>query len=144
MKISTLYFGELNIDETDIINFENGILGFEEYKKYVLLRFSDDNDAMFCLQGVEKDSPAFVVFNPFLVIDDYSPIPTTEDLSLIESETDENIDYYLIAVVGETTEETVVNMMSPIMINGYKKSGCQIVMSDSNYSLRFPLFTKEA
>ncbi|HCA70015.1 MAG TPA: flagellar assembly protein FliW, partial [Lachnospiraceae bacterium] len=41
MRIKTKHFGEIDLDENKIINFENGILGFEDYKKYTLLYNSE-------------------------------------------------------------------------------------------------------
>ena len=37
MKISTKYFGDIDIGEEKIIRFENGLLGLEEYKNYTIL-----------------------------------------------------------------------------------------------------------
>ncbi|HWT26376.1 MAG TPA: flagellar assembly protein FliW, partial [Mobilitalea sp.] len=37
MLARTKHFGEINLDESKIITFDNGILGFEEYKKYTIL-----------------------------------------------------------------------------------------------------------
>ena len=41
MKIDTKYFGEIEIDDGKIIHFENGIMGFEEYKDFTLLYDSE-------------------------------------------------------------------------------------------------------
>ena len=41
MKIDTKYFGEIEIDNDKIIHFENGIMGFEEYKDFTLLYDSE-------------------------------------------------------------------------------------------------------
>ena len=37
MKIGTKYFGNIEIGEEKIIHFENGVLGFEDYKDYTIL-----------------------------------------------------------------------------------------------------------
>ena len=34
VKINTNYFGELEVDENEILEFEKGMLGFEELKKF--------------------------------------------------------------------------------------------------------------
>ena len=36
MLVKTKCFGEVDISEEKIIEFEDGILGFEEYKKYTI------------------------------------------------------------------------------------------------------------
>lgn len=37
MKVLTRKFGEIEIDETRTLTVFDGLLGFEEYKRYVLL-----------------------------------------------------------------------------------------------------------
>jgi len=37
MKIKTLRFGEIDVPQKGIIYFEEGLLGFENIKRYVLL-----------------------------------------------------------------------------------------------------------
>ena len=37
MLIRTRHFGEIDLDENKLIYFTNGILGFEDFKKYTLL-----------------------------------------------------------------------------------------------------------
>ena len=37
MKIKTAYLGEVEIDPSQILQFEHGIPGFEEEKQFVLL-----------------------------------------------------------------------------------------------------------
>ena len=37
MVIQTKYFGEIQIDETKVIHFEQGIFGFEDQKEFAIL-----------------------------------------------------------------------------------------------------------
>ena len=37
MIIKTKVFGEIDLDESKIITFEKGILGFEDFKQFTLL-----------------------------------------------------------------------------------------------------------
>ena len=37
MKIKTRYFGEIDMDDSKIVHFENGRFGFEQYKDYTIL-----------------------------------------------------------------------------------------------------------
>ena len=42
MLVKTRYFGEIDLTEDKIVTFEQGIMGFEEYKKYTILYDSDE------------------------------------------------------------------------------------------------------
>ena len=37
MKIKTKFFGEIDIDNKKVINFENGLPGFEYLKKFLFM-----------------------------------------------------------------------------------------------------------
>ena len=37
MLTKTKYFGQVDLDENKILNFEEGILGFEDYKRWTIL-----------------------------------------------------------------------------------------------------------
>ena len=43
MIIDTKYFGTIDIGEEKIIHFDNGLLGFEEYKDYTILYDIDES-----------------------------------------------------------------------------------------------------
>ena len=37
MKVLTKFFGEVELDEKKVLEFPNGIIGFEDFKKYAIL-----------------------------------------------------------------------------------------------------------
>ena len=47
MKIGTKYFGNIEIGEEKIIHFENGVLGFEDYKDYTILYDNEKEKSFF-------------------------------------------------------------------------------------------------
>ena len=73
MEIMTKYFGELSFDENEILNFENGLFGFESFKKFSLIRFDNENGNILCLQSLEESQLAFTIINPFAFLQDYTP-----------------------------------------------------------------------
>ena len=85
METNTKYFGTMPYTEDEVITFKNGIFGFEENKKYLLIRFEDDNAGILCLQNLEDAQLAFIVANPFVFLPDYAPQVSTADLKKIGS-----------------------------------------------------------
>lgn len=74
MKIGTKYFGNIEIGEEKIIHFENGVLGFEDYKDYTILYDNEKEKSFFSwLQSTEESSLAFPIVNPFNVVESYNP-----------------------------------------------------------------------
>ena len=60
MQLDTKYFGRIDYAEEDVLEFPNGLFGFEDQKKFLLLPFSGSNGNMLCLQSVAGPSPAFI------------------------------------------------------------------------------------
>ena len=48
MKIETKHFGTVEVDGNELIRFEQGIPGLEQYKTYALLPV-DEASCVFCL-----------------------------------------------------------------------------------------------
>jgi flagellar assembly factor FliW len=42
IKITTRQFGELEFEDDIVLHFEDGIIGFENLKRYVILKMDDD------------------------------------------------------------------------------------------------------
>ncbi|MBP2027787.1 flagellar assembly factor FliW [Acetoanaerobium pronyense] len=132
MKIFTEYFGEIEYTEEDIIEFEKGPLGFEEYKKYILIREED----LFVewLQSIEEDF-SLTVMNPFHAIDSYEfeiPEIVIEKLSL---ESSEDVIIKTVVIISEKMEDIRTNLQSPIIINAKTKKAKQIILDD-NYPMK--------
>ena len=65
MLIQTSRFGPVNLHDEDIIEFSEGILGFNDLRNFVLL--DDPNDEIFAwLQSCEVPQIAFPVLEPEL------------------------------------------------------------------------------
>lgn len=64
MKIATKFLGEVEIDEQDILTFKLGLLGLEEFKKFILIPISEEHPLVL-LQSIEQEDIGFVVAYPF-------------------------------------------------------------------------------
>lgn len=142
-KIKTLDFGEIECKEEDIIKFERGIYGFENFNEFLILQDNPDDD-LFFLQSTEDATLHFVILDPLLLDSNYNPIMISEDLKLIESENmkKDNIKYLVIAAIRENIQDSVVNLKSPIAINADTKKAIQTILLNEDYNIRHPLFVK--
>jgi len=139
MLINTKYFGEVEIDDDEIITFPEPILGFDDLSGFVLLRFYDEPDSMFCLQSTEDPELAFVVINPLYVVENYTVTFSDEDSKVLEADEETAFAFYCILVVRENLKESTVNLRCPVVINTDKKLGKQIIMDNMSYSMRHPI-----
>lgn len=131
-------FGEMEVTQSDIIHFDEGILGFEDIKDYVLISH-DEHGSIMTLQYADGVVPQFVVLDPFVVKADYTPVlPATA--SKLLGEPLGKLTYLVIAVIKENYLETVVNMKSPIVINTQTNKAAQVIVENDDYSMRQRVF----
>lgn len=143
VKLNTRNFGKIEIDEESIIEFPNGIPGFEDGKKYVLINNPDEENPFQWLQSVDNSDLAFVVINPFLVKFDYDIVLPESAIEILKIEDEKDIALYTIVVVPENIEEMTTNLSGPIVINVKERLGKQIALDDSRYSTKYYIFKKE-
>lgn len=136
MQIKTKFFGEINIDENQIILFPFGIYGFEEYNRFILLHDEEDENGVFrWLQSIDEEGLCFTVMEPGMICGEYSPkLPenTLKKLGFNENcENCEDIIYLVITVLYEEIEKSTVNLLSPIIINSKNQVAAQIILESS-------------
>ncbi|MDO4711405.1 MAG: flagellar assembly protein FliW [Peptostreptococcaceae bacterium] len=139
--MKTKYFGEVTFTEDQIFTFENGIFGFENNKKFAMMNFEDDTDAMVCLQSTEDEGLAFVLMNPFFLMPDYQPELRTQDIRSLEiTQNTKGVLYYVVCVVRENMVESTVNLRCPVVINPETKKAVQVILENNSYSFKHPLY----
>lgn len=142
MKINTARFGEIDIEEDRIFNFELPIIGFNELKKYIILDLNKDNFFKW-LQSVEDPSLAFPVVSVFSMNVDYS-IDLLD--SVVEKLKIKNVESLLVlniaSIPQNNPQETTINLLAPIIFNLDEQKAGQVILSGSGYDVSFPLFKK--
>ncbi|MBU5477764.1 flagellar assembly protein FliW [Eubacterium sp. MSJ-13] len=138
MKIDTKYFGEIEVDDNKIIHFENGIMGFEEYKDYTLLYDIESEKRPFFswLQCVTEKGLAFPVVNPLNVIKDYDPVVEDALLEPLGELKDEDIVLLVLATIPQNVRETSVNMKAPVIINAANGRAIQVILEKGDYKIK--------
>lgn len=140
MNISTKYFDDVSISEQDIIYFKEGIFGFENFKKYIIIEFESGSDNLLCLQSIDDEELAFILMNPFNLMPDYNPQLSDSDIEdLAIDENTEGVLYYVICVVKDSISESTVNMKCPIVINPKNKMAKQIILDSEEYNFKHEL-----
>lgn len=128
--------------EKNIITFEEGILGFEDIKQYLLYQ-EEDSKVIWSLQAEGADTPSFVVVDPFSVVENYNPILSDEDLQYFGENDLSNLCFLCVAAIKSNLTDSVANLKAPIVIDANTKKAKQIIMDDSEYPIRYKLFEKK-
>lgn len=141
MLIKTRYFGEINLDENKIVTFDSGLMGFEQYKRFTILyNIEDDKSKISWLQSVDEPNLALPIISPAVVKEDYNPTVEDEVLQSLGELTEENLVVFLIITVPSDIKKTTVNLKAPIIINADTRKGCQIIVENSEYTVRYNVY----
>lgn len=138
MEVSTKYFSNIQYNEDEVIYFKNGLFGFENFKKYLLIRFDNNNNNLICLQSIEEESIAFVMINPYNFINDYNLSLSEEDFKQLQVDDITNILVYNICVLNDDISKSTANMKCPIVINPQTRNAKQLILEDSSYEFKYP------
>ena len=125
----------------NVIHFEDGIYGFETVKEFKLYQ-EEENAAIWSLQAAHSSYPSLIVINPLLVVPDYRPIISEYDFAKLENPLEEDLCILVVAALKKDIKESVVNLKSPILIHTQKRLGRQVIMDETDYPVRYPLFFK--
>ena len=142
MKIDTVRFGTIDIEESRIFEFVLPIIGFDELKKFIIL--DTNNDSLFkWLQAVEEPSLAFPIISVAALEYDYS-IDITD--SVVDTLGITSIDNLLVmnitSIPQDNPEGTTINLLAPLIFNLENQKAGQIVLSGSGYDITYPMFKK--
>lgn len=139
LTLETKYFGQINYISEDVLEFPNGLFGFEQEKQFLLLPFPGSQGNMLCLQSVLAPSPAFILMNPFSLKPDYAPILSKEELQLMGATQSHELCYYVMCVAREPVGESTVNLRCPVVINPDLRRACQVILDTGEYHMRHRL-----
>lgn len=142
MLVDTKIFGEVLIDETKIINFKNGIVGFPELTDFALLHDEEkgDNAGIRWLQSLQETAFAMPVIDPLNIIQNYNPEVDDELLRPIGTvDSGEMLVLVTITVPADITKMTV-NLRAPLIINAAEKKACQIIAEGETYQVKYPIY----
>src|SRR5688572_28849516 len=72
LRVESTRLGVLEVEEEIIITFSEGLIGFEECQRYVVVRH-DEKSAFRSLQSLDMPAVAFPIIEPNQVRPDYAP-----------------------------------------------------------------------
>ncbi|HVO65638.1 MAG TPA: flagellar assembly protein FliW [Syntrophales bacterium] len=143
MNVVTARFGEIEVDESKIINMQGGIIGFEHLKKYIL-HMQDEKNPFWWYQSLDDGKIAFVVINPFIAKADYEPVISDNDIKFLEIKGPDDVVLLAIVTILQNPFSVSANLRAPIVINAEKRIAKQIILEDQTYPVKYYLTTGPA
>lgn len=139
VNINTSRFGELQVNKEDILDFPDGLLGFENLKNFFIVD-PGDSTLILWLQSTEKESVAFPIIEPKIFNPEYIAKLVPTDLQSIELESTSHAKIYTILTIPTDISKMSANLKAPIVINNAKKLARQIVLQNSKLNVKFEMY----
>jgi len=142
LKIRSSRFGEIEYDETRLITFTEGILGFTQYRRYILIEH-EANSRFRWLHSVENENLAFVLTDPLQVAPEYKAHVKKEDIADLDLKSLDKAAVLCIVNIGKGCKSVTVNLLGPIIINTDTMKAKQIILMESHYSIKQNILTTQ-
>ena len=137
MKIQTKFHGELKSNPT-----KHGIPernpGFEDEKEFALLPI-EGNDVFQVLQSTTTPDIAFIVANPYTLVEDYSFNIDEPTIDLLEIKKQEDVFVLGVLSLKEPFETSTINLQAPLIFQSNTKKAKQMILNDNTFSMRHPI-----
>ncbi len=129
---------DLAYEETDIIRFDEGLIGMPQLRRMVLLQYTEIAPLLL-LCSLDQPEVILLVLDAIAYIPEYAPrlsAKVQKQLGLADGEAP--VWLVTVTIAPEWTASTL-NLRAPIVIAPTTKRGTQMVLMDSQYQLMTPL-----
>ena len=139
MQIKTRIFGEVTIDDSKMIKFPNGIVGFPDLTDFALIHDAEQGEqaGIRLLQSVQEPTFAMPVVDPLIAKEDYNPLVDDNLLKVIGE--GENILVLVTITVPSDLSKMSVNLKAPLVVNVDTRKAVQVVLED-DYPVKFFIY----
>jgi len=122
-----------------VITFPQGLIGFEGFKNYLLLKLKEYEPFLWLL-SLEVKRLKFPLLEPGSFYPRYQPEISKEDLKSLGAKDAKEVKVYCLVSLGNG--KTTVNLKGPLLINPKKRLAKQVILLGSSYPLRYPLMKR--
>jgi len=132
MLISTTRFGDIEIQENDIIFLPEGLVGFPELKKYILLDHDVDSPFKW-LQSIDDGNIAFVILSPLTFLPEYNIEVTEDDVACLKLEAVDDAIISTIITIPSDPNKMSANLKAPLIFNSKNRMCKQVILKENTF-----------
>ena len=134
MEVLTKTNGVVQVQDDKILTFEEGLFGFEDYKKFALI--NSEYEPFIWLQSIENQNLAFLIIDPFLVCSSYEADIDDSSLAKIGVTKPEDVVIMTIVTVPQDGSAITANFQGPLVINKQNKKCLQVILTDNRWTTK--------
>ncbi len=121
-------FGALEYEEDHVVTFAEGLFGFEQCRRYVIVD-DEASEPFRWLVSVEQGDLSFPMLDPGLLLPGYNA------LSVVGP----GKEVWVLAALDKNVERSTVNLRSPVVIDRQTRAAQQVILDDDSLPFQFPL-----
>jgi flagellar assembly factor FliW len=138
IKLTSTRFGELEIDDGDVIRFPLGIPGFEDKRRWILI--GDEDNAIMWMHSTEDEALALPVAAPDAVKSDYNAQIPRESLEPIGDVREGDVAILIVVTIPpDRPWDMTANLKAPIVVNRAGRMAMQTIALNDDYDFRYPV-----
>ncbi len=137
MEINTRDFGPVEVGEDAIYEFDDGLYGFEDVRRFAIFAREFEDVSFLNLQALDSLFPCFLVFEPWELHSDYHPVLAKEDMEFCQVDNIEDLIFLVIATVPDLIEDLSINIKSPVVLNPKTRKARQVILQNPDYPVKY-------
>ena len=131
MKVETYLYGAVEVDPEKVITFPNGLVGFEQSKRFMLVH--DEGNAQptsYTLQSLDDPTLALLIVDPETLGFNYELALSDVETALLQSPAAEEVTVMQVLFKKEEDGKAVItpSLRAPLVINTKARVGLQKIM----------------
>lgn len=138
-KFFTQRFGEIAVDPDQVLTLPEGLPGFPDCRRFVLLE-GDEYAPFIWMQSLDESDLCFVTADPLVFFPDYRIQSTRAELASIQLTEVEKARVLVILVIPDNPAEMTANLQGPLVVNTEKRLAKQLVLVGETYTTKHRLF----
>lgn len=139
LTIPSIVFGDIEIDESKIYVFEQGIPGIRDVKKYYILDM-DDNPQFKWLQACEPPYLTMMMVDPIIIDDSYQVNLEDNQMAELGLENPNHAFFMAFVVIPQNPRQMTANLLAPVVFNFKDLKGMQVMVNGSPDLLKIRVF----
>lgn len=118
------------------IEFNNGLIGCEDWRHFILLSVPDAGPVQMLLCQ-DDESIGFYVIDPYLLLEDYRLDMPAEAAASIGLDDWSKAAVFCTLVLAQEAPMVTANLLGPLVINQENGQAIQVILANSEYSARY-------
>ncbi|MBP5402855.1 MAG: flagellar assembly protein FliW [Treponema sp.] len=134
MDVKTKQGTVVSVDNDHIFNFPEGLFGFELYHNYAV--YESEYSPFMWMQSIEDPHLAFLIVDPFLIVNDYELDVDDKSLAKIGISSPTDVFVMTIVTIPQEGGPVTANLQGPVIINKNTNQCLQVILNSNRWTTK--------